>query len=515
MEKVWRSWVKTPEITAAAAALASGTLVHSFNLFHLIDNHDSIWQQVSGYGAGVELGRWLLSLMGDVMERLGFGYSLPVISGLAFLILLACAAGLMVSVLQIRGRGNAALLGMLFTAFPSVTSVMFYKFTTVYYGLAVLLAVLAAWICYRGRWGIVLAAVCVACSMGIYQAYVPLTISLMVLLLLKQTLNQEKTVPELIFRGLYGCEALLLGVVLYFCALKACLLLYHTQLTSYQGVDQMGQLSLSQLPKLLASTYRTFLLLPVEDVWGIANTGMLKLVYVLLELLGLGMIAAITATKARRASNLALVVCLCAVFPAAVNFITFMCPEGQIHTLMVYAFAFAPAVPLILSEDFQKAISLKRSRIWTQTARVLIGVLIFCYAYGANVHYSAMYYGNRQVENFCSGLVTQVRMTEGFNTEKKWAFLGDVSDPLLKSEWREALVYGGNCFTTDLLNQYSRMAWFENYIGYEIPLADSQTREALAQLEDVKQMPCWPDQGSVRVVGEYVVIKFSDPVGQN
>ena len=506
-----QGWMKErPARMAMAAALLSGTLVHAFCLFHFLHNHDSIWQQISGYGVGVESGRWLLSLLGDVMEKLGFSYSLPVFNGVGFLILLACAAGLAVSVLRIHGKISAVLLGMLFTAFPSVTSVMFYKFTAVYYGLGLFLAVLAAWVCYRGRWGIVLAAVCVACSMGIYQAYVPLTISLIVLLLLKQALVGEDSALEILFRGLYGCGALLLGVVLYFCALKGCLLLYHTQLNDYQGINQMGQISLSQMPELLVRTYRTFLLLPAEDTWGIANTGILKVVYFLLELLGMGMVAGLAAVKVRKLSNLAIVVCLCAVFPAAVNFITIMCPEGQIHTLMVFGFVWAPAVPVVFAEDFQKAIFRKGSRLLVRAAYVLMGVLIFCYGYGANVHYSAMYYANRQVENYCSSLVTQVRMTEGFDTEKKWAFLGDISDPLLNSPWREAMVYGGHCFTNDLLNQYSRMAWFENYIGYDIPLADSQTVDSLAQREDVKQMPCWPDQGSIQVIGEYVVIKFSE-----
>lgn len=268
MEKLRNVWRETPQIIAATAALASGILIHAFSLLHFLHNHDSVWQQMSGYGAGVESGRWMLSLLGDVAEKLGFSYSLPVFNGVGFLILLACAAGLAVSVLRIRGKISAALLGMLFTAFPSVTSVMFYKFTAVYYGLGLFLAVLAAWVCYRGRWGIVLAAVCVACSMGIYQAYVPVTISLIVLLLLKQALVGEESALEILFRGLYGCGALLLGVVLYFCALKGCLLLYHTQLNDYQGINQMGQISLSQIPELLVRTYRTFLLLPAEDSWG-------------------------------------------------------------------------------------------------------------------------------------------------------------------------------------------------------------------------------------------------------
>ena len=504
---------KTPAFYGAAWALGAGALIHLFGLVNVLHNHDNIWQQTSGYGAGVELGRWMLSLMGDAMEKLGFGYNLPQVNGLLYLAMLACAAGLAVSFLRVRGKASAAMIGILFVVFPSVTAVLFYKFTTFYYGIAVFLAVLAAWLLFTGnRWRILLSALCVACSMGIYQAYAPLTISLVVLRLLKDTLTREEPVSGEIRQGLRACAALILGVVLYFAGLKAALILYHAQLSTYQGVDQMGQISLGELPALLVQTYRAVFLLPLEDYGRIAGTPLLRLLYGFLELLSLGMLAVLAAARRKDRLRLLVIAGLLLAVPLALNFVMVMCSGSEIHTLMVYALVFLPSIPLIFLEEFLDAAARWRGigTLCRKAALVLAGAMIVCYAYGANAHYVAMYYANRQVENYCAALVAQVRMTPGFDTDKQWAMIGRISDPLLQSDWRDAMYYGGHCFTNDLLNQYSRMSWFENYIGYEIPLVSDQEAQELAGTEAVKQMPCWPDYGSIQVIGDTVVVKFSE-----
>ena len=122
---------KTPEGAAVIAALAAGLLVHLFGLVNILHNNDDIWQQPMGYGAGITSGRWLLTILGDFLMRCGFGYNLSVVNGVLFLVLVALCAGVIVSLLAIHSRGMAVLFGMLFAVFPSATSVLFFKYTTV------------------------------------------------------------------------------------------------------------------------------------------------------------------------------------------------------------------------------------------------------------------------------------------------------------------------------------------------------------------------------------------------
>ena len=61
-----------------------------------------------------------------------------------------------------------------------------------------------------------------------------------------------------------------------------------------------------------------------------------------------------------------------------------------------------------------------------------------------------------------------------------------------------------------LVNSYSWTAWIRSYIGYSIPLADDETQSAIAAKQEVKDMPSWPSNGSIRIIDDVVVIKFSD-----
>ena len=514
MGSVKKAYWNRPEVLAFFASLVVGFFVHLFGLVNILHNHDDIWNQPMGFGAGITSGRWLLSIFGRVSQKLGLGYNLPTVNGLIFLILIAVSAGIVISVLQIRNRVSAGLMGAFWSVFPSVTSVMFYKFTTVYYGIAVCLSVLAVWVFQKQKYGLIISAVCIACSLGIYQGYVPITISLMVLVLLKQTLAREIDARTVVFRGLYFSGSLILGVLLYFLILKGMTAVFHISLTDYQGIDSMGKMNLHSIPSLILLAVRQLFLLPLQDYCSLANIGLLKVCYIVI--MGLSAVTfGFALTKLEKQwLFIALSVLLFLLLPLAINFIVVMCPEGEIHTLMVYAFALIPGIPLVLLECLETS-GVKFKAACRLCISAVLVVMIFCYGYYANVHYTAMYYANRQVENYLSSMVTQVRMTPGYDTEKQWAFIGNVSDPLLQSDWKQAMSYGGHCFTDDLLNQYSRISWINQYLGYQISEASRETLAELLKMEAVKEMPCWPNQGSIQVIGDVVVIKFENILDQN
>ena len=110
-----------------------------------------------------------------------------------------------------------------------------------------------------------------------------------------------------------------------------------------------------------------------------------------------------------------------------------------------------------------------------------------------------------------SSVVLQARMTEGFDTSMKWAFIGDdFQDPLLDNNWDWAPQYGGNATPSDLINAYSRLGWIKNYFGYSISFVDEERLAELKKNTDVKNMPCFPNDGSIQIIDDTVVIKLED-----
>lgn len=494
------------------AAALSGAVTHLYGLVNVLHNYDDIAQQPKGYGTGVTSGRWLLSLMGDFAERIGGGYNLPTVNGLLFLLLIACSAGFLISALGIRNRKSAALVGGLFAVFPAAFSTLVFRYTAVYYGIGILLSVLAAWVLPRYKFGMPLSALCVAFSLGIYQAYVPVAIGIAVLLLIRQALEEDVQLRELTRRGLRYCAALLFGFLLYLIFLRLSLKLYGTELSNYQGVDQMGKLSLRELPGLAWKAAYSVYMLPFQNYCGISSSGVIRLAYFVIGCVSLLLLGVLLFRKARLGTFLA-VAMLCAVFPVAVNFIVIMCPDGWIYTLMVYAFVLIPCVPILLLECLPQKDKFRS--ILERGICFVTAVLICAYAYQTNIQYMTLYYANRQVENYLSSMVAQVRMTEAFTTELKWAMIGEIEDPLLGCYWEYELDYGGIEYTDSLLRRYSWSDWIHNYYGYEIPVADEDQVAELRATAEVKRMPCWPNQGSIKVIGDTVVIKCQELAGES
>lgn len=503
---------KRPEWSAWLAAMCCGIMTHGFALVTILHNNDDIAQQPYGYGTGISSGRWLLSVLGDFLRENGFDYNLPLVNGLLFLLLVAVSAAVAVLALRVKRRSSAALMGMLFAVFPSVAGTMFFRYTVVYYGISLVLAVLAVWVLENCRYGLPLCAVCMALSMGIYQAYVPLTIAMLVLLMIRRILEERSGFWEMVRRGLYYCGALLAGLAVYYLALKGCLLLYAEELSDYNGMNSMGQLSLSALPGLLKEALYSPLMLPLKNYCALADMRWIRIAYAGIYAVS-GLLAAYLLLRYVKKPLMILMTGVLAVLLlVAVNFIVIMCPDGWIYTIMVYPFVLLGCIPLVLWEcvEQQDPIRTLAGGAVGKLIAVLLGILIFCYGYDTNVNYTASYYANRQTENYMNSLVIQVRMTEGFDSEKEWAFLGQIQDPLLRTPWQYEVYFGGNEPSYMLINRESRSYWIWHYLGYSIPFASEEKTQQLWAGEEVAQMPCWPDAGSIKAIGDTMVVKFQE-----
>lgn len=481
-----------------------GVIVHFFCLVNTMHNYDSIHCQV-GYGTGVKSGRWALTVIGNLVGKIwgGENYNLTYVNGILFLMFLGASAGVLFCIFRFKSWKTGALMGTLFVVFPTAVSTLFFRYTAVYYGFAILLSVIAVWVIDQLRFGVVIAAVCIAVSTGIYQAYVPLTISLFLVVMMKKVLEEEITWKSFFGRGIRYCSSILMGMALYFAALKASLVYYGEELESYQGISEIGQIQISQIPELLRRMWEGWKV-PLENGYSISPTTLLKTGYAILGVLSLIVIVQKLTAKKKNIKQMVMFLILAILFPIAVNFIVFMCPNSKIYTLMVYSFFVVLLLPIVLFDNLEKKSFLRKSIV------VVLVVMACNYAYVANVNYSMMYYATQITENYLNAMVTQVRMTKGYEPSKKWLFIGkNIEDPLLYNPWWNSLSYGGQ--VPYYVNNYSRMDWIKNYFGYKIPMENREdVMKRMEESKEVKEMPCWPSEGSIKVIDDSVVIKLQE-----
>ena len=478
-----------------AAAFFAGLMVHMFGLVNILHNYDSIAVMPDGYGTGVTSGRWLLTVLGNMVQKQFGGYSTAWFDGVLGILILSVSVYFLIKIFDIKSRMFSILLGIGFVSFPAVGSCMLFRYTLCYYALAVLMAVLAAYLVIRGNkkliilW-IALSGFLSACALGIYQAYFPITASIFVLYLIQQTVQNRKNWKKILIQGLIFLLCLALGILLYFLILKLSLVYYGASLSNYQGIDTMGKLSIAEIPKLLLSSFTTFFTMPINNSFVLAPIQLLTIIYLLWDVASAAMM--IWSLIKRKASPMQwiLAVLLCIVFPVVL--VLFM-------PVVLFEALPAPAEKYGII-----------NRIIAGVLAVSLGLAGISYAYVTNVTYTAQYYADRHVENLANSILTQVRSTENYRPELPWAFIGNYYDPLLSNYTNSGPILQGEGDAQRLVGTYSWPFWFRVYVGFYIVLLDEDAKADLTEKTEVQDMPCWPSNGSVRIIDDTVVVKFSD-----
>ena len=497
---------------ALKCTLLVGVITHLFALTNVLHNYDSVGLQPYGYGTGLESGRWLLSLLAWRAIAWFGQYNVMMFNGLLMILCLAISAALFVSVFRLKEK-SALCIGAIFATAPAVTSTMFFRYTAPFYGLAILLAVLAVWFLEKYRWGFLLSAGCLAMSLGIYQAYAPLTIGMFVLLLMQRTLRNDTPVGKLILKGLYYCAALAVGVAVYYAAMRFMLNHYNRELTDYQGISSMGNTGLGGLLSSALFAIVTYFRMPFDNYCDLAQTGPVTLSYLLLEVLMLAAIVYVLVTRVRKILPAVFMGVLMILFALGVGFIEVMVPAGGVYTSMVFSYVLVLCAPVVLWEQVELPAKESIQKTGRAVGAAIMALVLFVcinYGYQADTNYTALYYANQKTANYLNSLVVQVRMTDGFTTDKEWAIIGDIQDPMFDDTWESVPKYGGNPTFNDLVNDYAQYAWPREYMGITIPYASEDRIAELAQTEQVKAMPCWPNAGSVAVVDNTMVIKCQE-----
>lgn len=500
------------EWLAMKSTFIAGVITHLFALTNVIHNYDSVGLQPYGYGTGIQSGRWLLNLVAwRAIDWFG-DYNVPMINGLLMLLLVAAAAALFVSVYELREK-SAVCIGIIFATAPAITSTMFFSYTAALYGLSLFLAVLAVWFAEKFRWGLILAIGCIAASMGIYQAYAPLSIGMFVLLLIRHTLRNELSIGKLIRKGLYYCAVIALGTALYYGILQFLLNYFDMALDSYHGINEMGQMGLAELLTCAQFAIVSYFRMPFTNYCDLAQTELVKLSYLLLNGLLAVTVAYVLVVQIRKILPAIFTVILLVFFALGVGFIEVMVPNGFVYTIMVFSYVLVLCAPVVLWELVELPEKESFRKIGQAIGSAILALVLFvCFNYGyqANTNYVALYYANQKTENYLNALVVQVRMTDGFTADKEWAFVGKIQDPMFYDTWESVPIYGGNATFRFLVNDYCQGSWPANYLGIEIPYTSEERTAELAALEQVKAMPCWPDAGSIAVVDNTMVIKFEE-----
>ena len=486
---------------AFTAAVVFGAVAHLYMFMNKLPNYDDMG--INGFGATFRLGRWFLWFLAAAAYHLDFVYSLPWINGLITLVFIALSAGLVADVLAVKSVVGNIAVGAAMAVYPSWTATFFFMFTAPYYAIALFLAVSSIWVTVRwsGKWGFVSGIVLLACSMGIYQAYIPFVAAVYVIVLMMSVAFQDSR--SLIRQSIYYLGQMASGGILYIVLTRISLIVTNQELAEYRGVGSIQG-------GFIRSIFEDFFGLVCNNHLELSYNTVTKCMYLFLFILSGIMIVLFVRSFAKAHQYLKMIgfIVLTLAFIIAVNSIYLLISE--VYSLMRYAYVCVLILPVCLIDRYKAYVVSQQSMKWTlgiEWGTILVlaaGIMSYCHF--ANAQYLSLYLGFEQASGYYGTVITQIKELEGYTPDLKTAFIGygQIEDQsLYRNQVMEVFEMSGRDVV--LAEAYSIEYFLRYYCGF-----DTEFVEADRTNEEIQQMPVYPLAGSIKIVDDVVVVKFAE-----
>lgn len=496
------------------SSLFWGIAAHGTMIFNKISFHDDL-HSLFGYalGSSYTSGRWAAEILQKLLEGIFGGrvYSLPLFNGFSTIVLTASISYLIILLLDIKGRTLHVLISGLLIVFPTVTSLFGYMFTTIFSQTAFLLVTLSVYLifCDKGRILLPLAVLMSGFAIGIYQAVIPFMLTIVVIKVLRDTYEGKyRGWRPFILEGVYVAVYGILSLIIYLIGLKVSLWYHHAELTTYQGINTMQNTGILQYLARVRNAYYYFFFPPggAADMYPMSIRNIYYVILVAICLMTLVIIGASFKKNTVIGIQMILIAIL---LPLAVHFIYVMCDVKQtsIYSLMLYSQVFIfvyfiLCVEILVQEFGEKLIRVK--------SIILIMLLItnILYARYANICYMKSEFQFTQLISYFTELRARITNTEGYKAEYPVAFLNEFEKNTehlyITSEYEGITIppYSGN----NWINNYNWSTFMYYWIGYAPEIYPNGAD--LLESSEVIFMPHYPDDGSIKVINEVVVVNF-------
>lgn len=405
-----------------------------------------------------------------------------------------------------------------------------------FYGLALFLSIFGIWLCKRGgRCCSVCGIMSMMLSLGIYQAYICVSIVLVMILLLRE--GQENTeLKEVVKKAVYYGSMLFLSALLYYLVWKIVLSVFGIWTAdSYHGMASLGDYSEESFLALLVLAYeRVFQYFWHPDTFvtmmfrGISLSIVWKYILRCANIMAVASLiwnVAVFNIKMRtRLWQRLFQVGILLLLPMGMNFVCIL-SKGVEHILMVYAFGLLYVLAVVMAEagclwnkDFTGNKNFSGNKDCSGTRgksldlrRILVCLSVLCVIW-SNVVYANQIYLKKELQeramtSLMTRIVAEIEGMEGYIPGvTPVAFSGSFENsPYLQqiAGFEDLRPQGmGDTILTYTETDYA-------FLKYEVSILMNYTRIDATEAE-VMGMPTYPSQGSIAYVGDILVVKIAE-----
>ncbi|HKM20985.1 MAG TPA: glucosyltransferase domain-containing protein [Lachnospiraceae bacterium] len=480
----------------------------------LVNVLDGLWHGSISYAKNWELslGRWFLRFLDYVRYYL----SPDPLTSILTLALLSMAAVLMLNLFEVKKRGRALLISSLFLISSSICATLSFRYTSLGYGISCFLSILAAFLIIKTKkiWTSIFPIMAIAVMMGCYQANLGCTCLILLLYIPFRMYQSNMTLKELLQYISKAAITLILGGGIYYLILSINLKYYQVEMANYNGADGYGLSGMIiNLPKSLKHAFSDFR-------YYFSNTGIKinifsgKIYIIAFAILFLLIVYGfISIFKKNKINGLISLLCF-ALVPVACN-VALLIAYGS-YTSIQMTIPMALCIPALLCvvANFET----KKTTIAYVAKYITTGFFVLLlYGNFIMVEYDqqAMYMGLESTKTLSVEISNRLLQQDLFHPYYQYCFVGKPSDnPLFN---KNDVFYKSNDYARfgdfGLIPDCVRQSWYglwTNEMGINVSIVPDDKYTELIAMNEIQQMPVFPEIGSCAMINDVVVIKVSE-----
>lgn len=504
------SQINKSEKVAFLSTFVSGMLIHLFMYANMIPNFDGISRVYEEQQTTV-FGRWFLhylTALHGYMEN-------PMVLGVLSMFFLALAAAMAIRIFEMKNGLISGIFGVVMAAFPAVAYTNGYIYTASAYCMAIFCAEISAWMTKKWKKGFLPAAILFALVMGAYQAYSAVTITLALMIVLRQALSNEQKTKEVFGLGFRYIVSMGLGAAIYYVVLQIFLKVKDLQLLAYLKMDEVQNgYPIGELGSILKNTYKEviqfFFCTGNPDTF--AN-GMMVVVNILICLGAVFFLVKeilykkIYKDKLKMAGILAVLLLL----PIAANFSQVLSPYSQPTAIMKFALVYFYLFPFMCMDMATEHVEKKSNFVATV---LILANVVMCWYYWVydNTLYTMLNQAHRATQSFVTNVVARVESTEGYQYGMEVVIVGGFPKDRFFAEvesYNQVSSAGAISHSVIPLNKHIYY-YMNDWLNVPFKEPAEEVFFEVAADEEFLQMPLYPDDGSVKIINGRVVVKMQE-----
>jgi len=492
-----------------AGVFICGILAHGFMFFNKISFNDDIGCLFgNGDSTLIVTGRWFLWFLQKVVHKLFYRtYSIPVYNGILSLSLIAINAIIISDLFKLRSKINLFCLGAIMAVMPCITSLFAFMYCAPYYLLGETMAIIGVFLlCWGGRWyGHIAGVFLISCSLGVYQAYFSFVLCILILYVVLGIMRNSgfswKKYIKICLK--YLMYAILSLIIYYAITFLACQW-HNTDLSTHAGLSDLGNTPIATYLNRVPLAYKLFI-----QPAGTYNMYVFKMIHVykfILLMLAASVICILYRLKGVRSKIQFMLLVL--LFPTALNILYVINEYKWIHSLQAHSQTMIFVVLMVFLENMDITIkweNIKKNFVYL--GQIILAISIIMWVRYANVLYLKAILNQTQTINWDNRLAQRIESVEGYSDELPVAYVnrGALSDRNMihMHEFDAAYTIPYNW---EFLTNYSWKTFMAYWCNFNPVVVEDVS--GLEQLPEVIAMPSYPDDGSIRIINDTIVVKF-------